>query len=84
MVMTIVMEIYGLAGIAKNVDGIILTGSTGSMQKPIDIFGAIKKEVEHIAPVVRIGERSGSVGSAQIAKAVFEGEKDILGIPVLK
>ena len=84
MIMTIVMEIYGLAGIAKNIDGIILTGSTGSMQEPIDIFGAIKKEVEHIAPVVKIGERSGSVGSAQIAKAVFEGEKDILGIPILK
>lgn len=84
MVMTIVMEIYGLAGIAKNVDGIILTGSTGSMQEPIDVFGAIKKEIEHIVPVVRIDERSGSVGSAQIAKAVFEGKKDILGIPVVK
>jgi len=84
MIMTIVMEIYGLAGIAKNIEGIILTGSTGSMQEPIDIFGAIKKEVENIAPVVRIGERSGSVGSAQIAKAVFDGERDILGIPILK
>ena len=84
MVMTIVMEIYGLAGTAKNIDGIILTGSTGSMQNPIDIFGAIKKEIENIAPVIKIGERSGSIGSAQIAKAVFEGEKDILGIPVVK
>jgi putative methanogenesis marker protein 12 len=84
MIMTIVMEIYGLAGIAKKIDGIVLTGSTGSMQEPIDVFGAIKKEIEHIVPVVRIGERSGSVGSAQIAKAVFEGENDILGIPVVK
>lgn len=84
MIMTIVMEIYGLAGVSKKVDGIVLTGSIGSMQEPIDVFGAIKKEVENIAPVVRIGERSGSLGSAQIAKAVFDGEKDILGIPVLK
>ena len=84
MIMTIVMEIYGLAGIAEKIDGIILTGSTGSMQEPIDIFGAIKKEIDDIAPVVRIGERSGSVGSAQIAKAVFEGETDILGMPVVK
>ena len=76
------MEIYGLAGIAKKIDGIILTGSMGSMQNPIDVFNAIKKEIEDIAPVVRIGERSGSIGSAQIAKAVFEGKKDILGIPV--
>ena len=82
MIMTIVMEIYGLAGIAKKIDGIILTGSMGSMQNPIDVFNAIKKEIEDIAPVVRIGERSGSIGSAQIAKAVFEGKKDILGIPV--
>jgi putative methanogenesis marker protein 12 len=84
MIMTIVMEIYGLAGITKKVDGIVLTGSIGSMEKPIDIFNAIKKEVECIAPVVRVGERSGSIGSAQIAKAVFEGEKEILGIPIVK
>lgn len=84
MIMTIVMEIYGLAGIAKKIDGIVLTGSTGSMEEPIDIFGAIKREVENIAPVVKIGEKSGSIGSAQIAKAVFEGKKDILGIPVVK
>jgi putative methanogenesis marker protein 12 len=83
MIMTIVMEIYGLAGIAKKVDGIVLTGSVGSMQEPIDIFTTIKKEIESIAPVVCIGERSGSIGSAQIAKAVFEGEKNILGIPVI-
>lgn len=84
MIMTIIMEIYGLAGIAKKVDGIVLTGSIGSMEEPIDIFNAIKKEIEDIAPVVKIGERSGSVGSAQIAKAVFKGEKDILGIPIVK
>lgn len=84
MIMTIVMEIYGLAGIAKKVDGIVLTGSLGSMAEPIDIFGAIKKEIRHLAPVVRMGVRSGSIGSAQIARAIFEGEKEILGIPVDK
>ena len=84
MIMTIIMEICGLAGIAKKIDGIVLTGSIGSMQEPIDIFGAIKKQLECISPVVKIGERSGSLGSAQIAKAVFEGEKDILGIHVVK
>lgn len=84
MIMTIVMEIYGLAGIAKKVDAVVLTGSIGSMQDPIDIYGTIKDKIGDIAPVVRIGERSGSLGSAQIARAVFEGEKDILGIPILK
>jgi hypothetical protein len=43
----------------------------------------IKEGVEEIAPVSIIPPTSGSVGSAQIAKAVFRGEKDILGIKVL-
>lgn len=83
MVMTIIMEIWGLRGITKRIDGIVLTGSIGSMQKPINIFQMIKNSVEEIAPVSMIPPTSGSVGSAQIAKAVFTGEKDILGIKVL-
>lgn len=84
LIMTIVMEIYGLAGIAGNIDGIVLTGSVGSMKEPIDVFGTIKKEIVELGDVVRIGETSGSLGSAQIAEAVFNGEQDILGIPVKK
>lgn len=83
MVMTIVMEIYGLAGIAANIDGIVLTGSVGSMTEPVDVFSSIKEKIDELGEVVRIGERSGSIGSAQIAKAIFEGERNILGIPVL-
>lgn len=83
MVMTIVMEIYGLAGIADHVDGIVLTGSVGSMMEPVDVFGSIKGRIGDLGRVVRVGERSGSIGSAQIAQAVFDGKKDILGIPVL-
>lgn len=82
MVMTIAMEILGLAGITDQVDGIVLTGSIGSMVDPIDVFSSIKDKIDGLGEVVRIGERSGSVGSAQIAKAVFEGERDILGVPV--
>ncbi|KAF5086398.1 methanogenesis marker 12 protein [Methanobacterium aggregans] len=83
MVMTIIMEIWGLRGIADKIEGIVLTGSIGSMQEPINIFQMIKEGVEDIAPVLILPPTSGSVGSAQIAKAVFEGEKDILGIKVL-
>lgn len=84
MTMTIVMEIWGLAGIANgNLDGIVLTGSIGSMQKPIDFFNMIKKGIEDIAPVVRLPETSGSWGSAQIARSIYEGEKEILGIKVV-
>jgi putative methanogenesis marker protein 12 len=82
MTMTIAMEIYGLAGIAEKIDGIVLTGSVGSMIEPVDLFTLIKNKIKDIGPVIRIGERSGSLGSAQIAKAVFEGESSILGIPV--
>lgn len=82
MIMTIAMEIHGLAGIADHVDRIVLTGSVGSMVEPIDVFSSIKGKIAGIGEVIRIGERSGSMGSAQIAKAVFEGEKDILGVPV--
>jgi putative methanogenesis marker protein 12 len=83
MLMTIVMEIWGLVGIARNeMEGVVLTGSVGSMQDPFDFFGALKDEVGDIGEVVMLPSTSGSVGSAQIAKAVFEGANDILGIEV--
>lgn len=84
MLMTITMEIYGLAGVADNeIEGVVLTGSVGSMQYPFDFYGALKENVEDIGEVVMLPPTSGSVGSAQIAKAVFEGADDILGIKVL-
>lgn len=83
MVMTINMEIWGLAGIAKNkIQGIVLTGSFGSMQEPFNLFKQVKDGVKDISEVIRLPATSGSLGSAQIAKAVFEGKKDILGIEV--
>lgn len=83
MLMTIVMEIWGLVGIASNeMEGVVLTGSVGSMQDPFDFFGALKEEVGDIGEVVMLPSTSGSVGSAQIAKAVFEGANDILGIEI--
>ena len=83
MIMTIAMEIHGLAGITDQIEGIVLTGSIGSMVEPVDVFDSIKDKIDNLGEVIRIGERSGSIGSAQIAKAVFEGERDILGVPVL-
>ena len=84
MLMTIVMEIWGLAGIAHNeIEGVVLTGSVGSMRDPFDFFGSLKGQVEDIGEVVMLPPTSGSVGSAQIAQAVFEGANDILGIEVL-
>jgi len=65
----------GLAGIANKIDGIVLTGSIGSMNDPYNFFDSIKNKVEVLAPVVKLPSTSGSVGSSQIAKAVYEGEK---------
>jgi len=85
MVMTILMEIYGLIGISDfKLDGVVLTGSIGSMRKPYDFFQEIKVGLKELIPVLKLPATSGSVGSAQIAKAVFEGKKDILGIKVVE
>ena len=85
MIMTIIMEIYGLAGIADSkLDGIILTGSVGSMETPFNVFNSVKEGVKNLAPVIKLPATSGSIGSAQIAKAVFEGNGSILGINVEK
>jgi putative methanogenesis marker protein 12 len=84
MLMTIAMEIWGLAGVAnEEMEGVVLTGSIGSMQDPFDFYGNLKDKVEDIGKVIMLPSTSGSVGSAQIAKAVFEGIPDILGIQVV-
>lgn len=83
MIMTIVMEIWGLRGITSEIDGIVLTGSIGSMTQPFNFYDKIKDKIKNLAPVVNLPATSGSVGSAQIARAVYEGEKEILGINVI-
>lgn len=82
MMMTIAMEIWGLIGIADKVDGIVLTGSMGSMKEPVNFFGLLKEYLEGVVPVVRIPPTSGSMGSAQIARDIYHGRKNILGINV--
>ena len=85
MIMTIIMEIYGLAGIADSkLEGIVLTGSVGSMETPFNVSNSIKTGVKNLAPVIKLPPTSGSIGSAQIAKAVFEGNDNILGISIEK
>ena len=84
MIMTILMEIYGLIGISNSkLEGVILTGSIGSMERPYNFFNEIKLGLKESFPVQKLPATSGSVGSAQIAEAVFNGEKDILGIKVV-
>lgn len=86
LVMSVVMEIYGLYGIMDNpIDGIVLTGSGGCMHEPVDISGMIKEKVESIAPVKVLTSKSGAIGSSYIAYDIMENrKKEILGIKVLK
>lgn len=83
LVMSIVMEIYGLYGISEEkLDGIVLTGSGGSMTSPINISGMIKEKIEKIAPVQVITPKSGAIGSSLIAYEVYNQKKNIMGIEV--
>ncbi|MFB2623033.1 methanogenesis marker 12 protein [Methanothermobacter sp. KEPCO-1] len=82
MIMTIAMEIWGLAGISERLDGIVLTGSMGAMREPYDFHGKLAAMVNELAPVKRLDATSGSMGSAQIARDIHGGKRDILGIEV--
>jgi len=82
MAMTITMEIWGLIGIADKIDGIILTGSMGAMKKPVNFYGILKEQLNCPMEVRRLPPTSGSIGSAQIARDIYNGEKKILGIKV--
>jgi putative methanogenesis marker protein 12 len=82
MMMTIAMEIWGLIGIADKIEGIVLTGSMGAMEEPVNFFGLLKEYLEGVVPVVRIPPTSGSMGSAQIARDIYQGRKNIVGINV--
>lgn len=86
LVMSVVMEIYGLYGISENkIDGIVLTGSGGTMTHPVDISGKIRKKVERIAPVKILTDKSGAIGSSYIAYDIHKNKKEkIMGIDVLK
>jgi len=83
LVMTVAMEIFGLAGIAKNkINGIVLTGSLGSMKNPINFEKELNKYLKDKFPIKILSSESGSIGSALIARDVYNGEKNILGIKV--
>ncbi len=84
LVMSVVMEIYGLYGISqKNIDAIILTGSAGAMKTPVNISQMIKNNLEELCDVVVLTPKSGSLGSSYIAYDIAcENKRNILGIDV--
>lgn len=83
MIMTVAMEIAGLIAVAENdIDGIVLTGSMGSMRSPVDFEAELNKYFKNKYDMRIISSESGAIGAAQIAKDIFDGKKDILGIEV--
>jgi putative methanogenesis marker protein 12 len=83
MLMTILMEIWGLNGISRReIEGVVMTGSVGSLREPYDFYGRLTRELEKLGKAFLLPPTSGSMGSAQIARDVFQGKKDILGIKV--
>ena len=83
LIMTVAMEIAGLAVVCKNdIDGIVLTGSIGSMKEPFDFEDEINGYFKNSYDMMVISSESGAIGAAQIAMDVYNGEKEILGIEV--
>ena len=83
LIMTVAMEIAGLDVVCENeIEGIVLTGSIGSVTEPFNFKEEINKYFKNKYPLKVISKESGAIGAAQIAMDVYNGEKEILGIEV--
>ncbi|WP_405305152.1 methanogenesis marker 12 protein [Methanobrevibacter sp.] len=81
LIMTVAMEIAGLDVVCENdIEGIVLTGSIGSATEPFNFEDEINKYFKNKYELKVISKESGAIGAAQIAKAVYNGEDNILGI----
>lgn len=82
LIMTVAMEIAGLIAVSKNkIEGVVLTGSVGSCKDPFDFEKEINKYLKDNYPLKVISKESGAIGAAQIAFDLYNGKKEILGIP---
>ncbi len=83
LIMTVAMEIAGLEIVCRNeIDGIVLTGSIGSMTHPFNFKDEINKYFKDKFELKVISKESGAVGAAQIAYDIYNGKDNILGIEV--
>ena len=83
LIMTVAMEIAGLDVVCDNpIEGIVLTGSIGSIKDPFDFEHEIDKYFKGKYDLKVISHESGAIGAAQIAMDVYGGRKEILGIEV--
>lgn len=83
MIFTIAMEILGLIGISnEKIDGIVLTGSIGSMKRSIDFESELNKYLKNKFKIAILPSTSGAFGSAKIAKDIYNKKNNIMGIDV--
>lgn len=83
LIMTVAMEIAGLEIVCKNkIDGIVLTGSIGSITNPFNFKDEINKYFKDKFELKVISKESGAIGAAQIAHDIYNGKNNILGIEV--
>ena len=83
MIMTVAMEIAGLIAVSKkDIEGIVLTGSMGSMKSPVDFEKELNKYFKNKYETRIISSESGAIGAAQIARDIFNGKRNIMGIEV--
>ena len=72
-----------MIAVSKNpIDGIVLTGSMGSMKEPVDFEAKLNKYLKNKYEIRLISSESGAIGAAQIARDIFNGKREIMGIKV--
>ena len=83
LIMTVAMEIAGLDVVCENeIEGIVLTGSIGSATEPFNFQDEINRYFKGKYDLKVISKESGAIGAAQIARDVFNGADEILGVEV--
>ncbi len=78
LVLSVEMEIRSLMALVEP-EAIVITGSAGVHDS---VFLPLRRRLQGIAPVMRVDAYSAARGSAEIARAVHEGRREILGIRV--
>ncbi len=69
-----------------NPEIIVIRGKIGTLSEPLDFREEVKKNISKFleVPIILIDNFSAAKGAALIAKAVYFGEREILGIEVLE
>ncbi len=78
LIMSVEMEIFSFLAVLKP-EVVVLTGRVVENE---EVFNRLSSKLQEIAPVVKLNKWSAARGGAEIAKAVAQGKREILGIEV--